>query len=209
VAPSPHGAAARTYARYVAGGTPSFADYRVVQDYLLRVIAREAGRLDLPLQIHTGGGCGGYFDLAGSAPSRLGALIDDPAFRTTRFVLLHGGGSYAAEMGYLITKSNVWTDMSQLTFWNSPRTLAATLRGWIEVAPEKVLFGTDFFPLQAGSDGSEIAYLTTHTGRQAITLALQEMVADGDLTRDGALQVAREVLHDNAAGVYRLDTTRP
>jgi hypothetical protein len=209
VAPAPHDAAARTYARYVAGGTPSARDYRVVQDYLLRVIVREAGRLDVPLQIHTGGGCGGYFDLAGSAPSRLSSLIDDPAFRSTRFVLLHGGGSYASEMGYLITKSNVWTDMSQLAFWASPRVLGDMVRAWIEVAPTKVLFGTDFFPSQPGSDGSEIAYLTTFTARQAITRALQEMVDDGDLTREGALQVAHQVLHDNAAGVYRLGAPRP
>ena len=83
------------------------------------------------------------------------------------------------------------------------------LRSWIEVAPEKVLFGTDFFPLQPGSDGSEIAYLTTVTGREAITLALQGMVDDGDLSRERAIQVARLVLRDNALGVYRLGTPLP
>ena len=34
--------ARRVYARYAAGGAPPNADYKAVQDYLFRVIAREA-----------------------------------------------------------------------------------------------------------------------------------------------------------------------
>jgi predicted TIM-barrel fold metal-dependent hydrolase len=204
VAPSPHDVAARTYARFVAGGAAPYADYRVVQDYLLRAIVREAGRLGLPVQFHTGGGCGGYFDLAGSAPSRLSSLIDDPAMRGTRFVLLHGGGSYMAETGYMITKNNVWADISEYAFANSPRTLAGIIRPWLESAPDKVLFGTDFYPWAEGSDGSEIAWLTANTNRQAITRALEELMADGEISRDRALEIARMVLRDNAISLYRL-----
>lgn len=205
VGPGPRDQAARTYARFARGGTPGDAAYRVLQDFLIRAIAREAGRLELPVQLHTGGGCGGFFDLAGSAPRLLGALVDDPALRATRFVLLHGGGAaYSGEAAAMIVKSNVWTDFSALTFLSSPRTLAEILRKWLELAPEKVLFGTDYGPMGPGSDGAEIAALTTATGRAALALALDTLVADGELTRARALEIAALVLRGTAIKLYRL-----
>src|SRR5262249_51235147 len=42
---APRDAAARIYARYAGGGQPPHADYKTLQDYLFRYIAREAGRL--------------------------------------------------------------------------------------------------------------------------------------------------------------------
>src|SRR6185312_7757990 len=43
--------AARMYARYAAGGVPTHAEYKALEDYLFRVIAREAGRLGMSVQI--------------------------------------------------------------------------------------------------------------------------------------------------------------
>ena len=55
----PHDTAAALYARYAKGGTPSRVDYKKLQDFLFRHIAKEAGRLSLPVQIHTmAGGLG-------------------------------------------------------------------------------------------------------------------------------------------------------
>ena len=49
----PDSARAReVYARYVAGGVPTAADYKVLVDHLFRAVAREAGRLDLPVHLH-------------------------------------------------------------------------------------------------------------------------------------------------------------
>jgi hypothetical protein len=42
----PDPAAARAvYARYAAGGVPTHAEYKTLEDYLIRVIARDAGSL--------------------------------------------------------------------------------------------------------------------------------------------------------------------
>src|SRR5262249_34695079 len=58
----PDEAAARSvYAHYVNSGTPNKSDYTSLQDFLFRVLAREAGRLGLAIHIHTGAGCGSYF----------------------------------------------------------------------------------------------------------------------------------------------------
>src|SRR5215471_15712003 len=46
-APAKEAAAAQIYARYAKGGLPGDADYKTLQDYLFRYIAREAGRLGM------------------------------------------------------------------------------------------------------------------------------------------------------------------
>src|SRR5579862_8309208 len=58
--------AASIYTKYAHGGSPAKAEYTRLQDYLFRYVASEAGRLGLPVHIHTGADCGGYFYLNGS-----------------------------------------------------------------------------------------------------------------------------------------------
>ncbi len=83
--------AARIYALHVKGDAPNDADYKILQDYLFRYVAREAGRLNLAVHFHTGAGCGGYFDLRGSNPLLLESVFDDPSLRSTNFVMVHAG----------------------------------------------------------------------------------------------------------------------
>jgi hypothetical protein len=106
--------ARRIYSKYVQGGAPARADALRVQNFLFRVIAREAGRIGLAVHIHTGQGCGNYFDLAGARPTELESILDDPSLRATTFVLLHGGaGPYTHEVAVLISKPNVYADFSE------------------------------------------------------------------------------------------------
>ena len=49
----PRAAAAKVYARWIAGGRPDPGDYKLLQDFLFRYIAAECGRLGLPVHIHT------------------------------------------------------------------------------------------------------------------------------------------------------------
>src|SRR5579862_8499785 len=83
--------AEQIYSRYIKGGVPPAPDYLRLQDYLVRYIARESGRLGLPVHFHTGAGCGSYFMLNGSNPALLDSLLNDASLRKTNFVLLHGG----------------------------------------------------------------------------------------------------------------------
>jgi len=90
--------AEQAYAHYAEGGTPPKSDYLALQDVLFREIARAAGRMGLAVHIHTGAGCGGYFDIAGSNPELLDSVLDDPTLRQTKFVLLHGGSPKGVEL---------------------------------------------------------------------------------------------------------------
>jgi hypothetical protein len=193
------------YARYTKAGTPAKTEYTKIQDFLVRAIAREAGRLGLAVHFHTGAGCGGYFDLAGSNPSLLDSLLNDAALRKTNFVLVHGGaGPYTKVTAFLLGKPNVYADFSEQDWMISPRALSAVLRDWLEWYPEKILFGTDLFPGTPEINWEEIGYMTGTTGRQALALALTGMVNDGEITRERALELARMALRENAVKLYGL-----
>ena len=200
--------AEQVYAHYAAGGTPSKGDYLALQDVLFREIAREAGRLGLAVHIHTGAGCGGYFDIAGSNPELLDSVLDDATLRQTRFVLLHGGsGPYSKQTAFLLGKPNVYTDFSEQDWMLSPRALSYVIRDWLEWYPEKVMFGTDLYPGNSPEyDWDSIGYMIATTGREALGLALTGMMQDGEISRERALQLAHMVLFDNAAKLYGLAT---
>ena len=202
-AASPEDASA-IYARYAGGGAPDTTQYRRLQDYLFHYVASEAGRLGLPVHIHTGAGCGGYFFLSGANPLLLEGVLNDASLRRTTFVLLHGGAvSYTAALGYLMMKPNVYADMSQQTWMDSPEHLATTLRYWLEWYPEKILYGTDLSPGSSPEiDWEEIAWQTNDTARRALGLALTGMLRDGEITRAQAVAMARAVLRGNAERMY-------
>ncbi len=202
--PADEQTAAAAYAAGARGAAPDTAAYRHLQDYLFHYIAREAGRLGLPVHIHTGAGCGSYFSLRGANPLLLEPVLNDPTLRRTNFVLLHGGAvAYTRDIAYLLMKPNVYTDMSQQTWMESPRQLASVLRYWLEWYPDKVLFGTDLYPTGATAiDWEEIGWQTTHAAREALGIALTGMINDHEITRARALEIAREVLRGNAMRLY-------
>lgn len=202
--------AAATYARWSAAGAgaPGSEAYRRLQDFLFVYVATEAGRLGLPVQIHTGAGCGGYFALEGANPMLLEPVLNDPALRKTTFVLLHGGAvAYTQAVAYLLMKPNVYADFSQQTWMESASHLATNLRYWLEWYPEKVLFGTDLYPTGLPAvDWEEIGWQTNDTARRALGIALTGMMRDGEITRPQAEAIARGVLRENAARLYGLKT---
>ena len=198
--------AAVIYAQIHAhNGSPAKDEYTRLQDYLFRTIAVETGRLGLPVHIHTGAGCGGYFYLKGSNPLLLESVLNDERLRKTTFVLLHGGaGAFSREISVLLMKPNVYTDLSEQTWLESPHRLAEVLRDWMEWYPEKILFGTDLSPGSGAYDWEEVGWQTSQTARQALGIALTGMLRDGEITLPRANEIARMVLRENALRLYRL-----
>src|SRR5438477_3419060 len=196
--------ARKTYEKFVKGGEPSAADYKALQDFLFFYLAREAGRLGMAVHIHCISGAGGFYRLSGSHTYLLETAFNDPTLRKTNFVVVHGGYPFTKQMGQLLSKPNVYADFSAQTFFTYPRELSETLRNWMETYPDKVLFGTDAFAFGPAVDWGELAWLSNTTARQALALALTGMINDGEITRARALELARMVLHDNAAKLYGL-----
>ena len=205
VADPPAAEARKVYARYAKGGNPSPGEYRTLQDFLFRRICREAGRIGLVVHIHTGYGIGGYFDMAGSNPILLEPVFNDPALRGTRFVIIHGGWPFTRETAALLLKPNVYADFSAMSFLFYPRFLSEVIRGWLEVQPQKVMFGTDaFYVGMTIVNWEEFAWLGADSSRKALALALTGMMNDGEITREKAVELARMVLRENAIRLYNL-----
>ncbi len=195
--------ASRVYARFARGmAAPTAAEYKPLQDYLFRYVAREAGRLGMAVHVHTGAGVGGYFGVVGSNPALMESAFNDPTLRKTNFVIIHGGWPFTEQTAAMLSKPNVYADFSAQTFARSPHSLAETLRGWLEFAPEKVMFATDSFVLTPEVGWEEVGWLSNRTGRQALAIALTGMMRDGEITRARASELARMVMHDNAATLY-------
>jgi predicted TIM-barrel fold metal-dependent hydrolase len=201
------GEAARIYAAHAATGTaPAAAEYKMLQDYLFRVVAREAGSAGLVMHIHTGIGADPWFQIRGANPLLLESAVSDKSLRSTNFVLIHGSWPFDREAGVMLIKPNVYADFSAQTFLRSTRALSETLRAWLEWYPEKVLFGTDAYPEPATplSDWEEKLWLANETARDALAIALTGMMNDGQITRARAVELARMVLRDNAIRLYGL-----
>jgi predicted TIM-barrel fold metal-dependent hydrolase len=200
----PANVAARVYVRYRLSGEPAWTEQKQLQDFLFRYIAREAGRLGLVVHIHTGGGCGHYYNLSNGNPLLLESVVNDPSLRKTNFVLIHGGYPFVKEAEFLLEKPNIYADFSAQTFLLTPAALSRVLRSWLEYEPEKILFATDASPATPEVSWEESAWFTNRTAREALAIALAGMVEDGDITRDRALELARMVLRENAIKLYGL-----
>ena len=195
---------AQAAAVYAAGGAPHAAAYKPLGDYLFRVIAGECGKLGMAVHFHDFGGFGSYYSVAGADPLNMEPLLNDPAMRGTNFVMLHGGWPFVRETAALSLKPNFYWDISQQSILFPARTLAAWLREWLELNPEKVLFGTDAYPYSATLGWEEAAWLASRNAREALGLALTGMLRDGEISEARAEELARMVLSGNAEALYKL-----
>jgi uncharacterized protein len=196
--------AARIYARYATGGEPSHVDYKTLQDFLFRFVAGEAGRLGMPVHIHSFEGAGNYFVTSGADPLLLEPVFNDPALSKTRFVIIHGGGVFAAHSGAMLWKPNVLIDTSILSLAYPPERLAAVLRSWLTQFPEKVLFGTDASAFSPDLGWEVAAQAGTDSFRESLALALTQMLNAGEVPRSRAEEIATMVMRTNASRLYNL-----
>ena len=195
--------AERIYARHRMS-EPSPSEYKRFQDFVFRYVAAESGRLGLVVHIHTGGGCGHYFNLRTANPLLLESVLNDPKLRSTSFVLIHGGYPFVDETAFLLEKPNVYADFSAQTFLLSPESLGRVLRNWLEYEPEKILFGSDASAGGPDVGWEESASATTANAREALVEALSTMISSREITYDRALELANMVLRNNARKLYKL-----
>jgi len=117
---------------------------------------------------------------------------------------VHGGWPLVGETQALLSKPNVYADISMMDDILSPTVLAGVLRQWLGEWPDKVLFGTDAFDGGIEQGWEQVAWVGSSTARRALAIALTGMMRDGEISRDRAQALARMVLRENAASVYGL-----
>ncbi|PYX35663.1 MAG: hypothetical protein DMG75_13250, partial [Acidobacteria bacterium] len=190
------------YTKYHAGGVPSAEEYRDFQNFIFRYLLREAGQLHLPVQIHTAVGGGDYFSLQDGNVLNLENVLRDPRYENVTFILLHGGFPYERQAIWLAAKKNVYLDSSLMGIFLYPDEFKKSLRVWLETFPNKIVFGSDAFPLGDAIGAEENYWLATQSASVALTEALAEMVSAGEVNEDQALHMAHAYLHDTASHLY-------
>ena len=196
--------ASAIYEKYSRGGVPSHAEYKTLQDFLFRYIAREAGRLGMAVHVHSFEAFGNAYSVTGADPLLLESAFNDPALSKTNFVIIHGGGIFASHTGAMLWKPNVYADMSMMTLAYTPAKLAEVLRGWLTQYPEKVMFGSDAFALGPDMGWELTAWISAKNGRTALAIALTDMIRNGEVSRTQAENIATLVLRTNASRLYGL-----
>jgi hypothetical protein len=197
-----HDQAADLYARYITGGIPSEKDYRTFQDYIFRYLITEGGRLHLPVHIHSAVGIGDYFNLSQSNIMNFESVLRDPRYRSTTFVMLHGGYPLELEAIWLTAAKNVYLDSSFEELVQYPSAFKDILKMWLETFPDKITFGTDAFPYNEVLGAEESYWLGAMSARTALAAALAEMISENEITEAHALELARAYLHDTAVKLY-------
>src|SRR5204863_7904660 len=112
--------AKEVYSKNINGGEPSHENYKLLQDFIFHYTAKEAGRMGMAIHIHSFPGAGNYFVAKGCDPLLLESVFNDPELRNTKFVIIHGGGTFSQHTSAMLWKPNVYADLSLLTLVWTP-----------------------------------------------------------------------------------------
>ena len=198
----PKQTAEAVYEKYRSGGIPSETEYRDFQDYLFRYLISEAGRLHLPVQIHTAVGVGDYYSVSNSTALNLENVLRDPRYGSTTFVLLHGGYPFQEQSIWLTARKNVYLDSSLMGLYLYPADFKNVLRHWLLLYPDKIVFGSDAFPFNEAVGAEESYWIAVRSARIALAAALTEMILNHEVNEQQAVTFAHAYLHDNAIKLY-------
>jgi hypothetical protein len=178
-------------------GRPDFEEVKPLQDYMMHRVLDLAGEYQMPVQIHTGLHAGNGNIITNSKPTHLVNLFME--YPNINFCLFHSSYPYGGELSTLAKNfPNVFIDMC----WSaiiSPSYSKRYLHEWLETVPaNKIMaFGGDF-------GGVECVYAHSVMARRIVSAVLIEKVADGYMTENEALRVARRLLRENAMEVFRI-----
>jgi uncharacterized protein len=186
------------YRRDAVVGSARLA-HKPLLDTLLHVAFAEAARQEVPLQFHCGYGDADT-DLRLGNPLHLRAVLERPDYRGMPVVLLHECYPYTREGGYLAAvHENVYLDLSYGIPLLSFGEMLAFTRQALGVAPtSKLLYSSD------GIGVPELHWMSATDGRHVLGLALEELVAHGEMSIPEAEAAGEGVLRGNAALLYGL-----
>ena len=190
------------YNKYRAGGTPTQEEYLLFQDYIFRSLIAQAGPLNLEVHVHSAVGSGNYYHLAEGNAMQLEDIVRDPRYKSTIFVMVHGGFPYTSETIWLAALPNVYLDASEFNTLIYPAQYSRILKEWFELFPEKVTFGSDCFPYTQEVATPSTYWLAVQSAHTASAAALAEMVSEGEISEARAMEIARLFFHDTTARLF-------
>jgi len=183
---------------YGAETPVGFDEMKPFQDLVQHFLVQYASEVDWPVQIHTGiFGRSFGAQLSHANPTHLVDLF--LRYPKVRFDILHASYPYMRELTGLV---KMFANVRINTAWFdilAPRAAKAYLREWISSVPSNKIhaFGAD-----QGSILLSCAY--AEMVRDNLAEVLTDEVAEGNLSEDEAIGIARRWLHDNAWEFFKL-----
>lgn len=166
-------------------------DIKAFQDYVFFKICEIAAELDMPVQCHTGLG-----QLKGTSAMALREVIEKNP--DTKFVLFHGSYPWLDDLNGLVHYyPNVYPDICWLPII-STSAAERMLHELIEVSTiDRICWGCDTWT-------SEESYGALLAARHVLKKVLSCKIDEGYLTLDDAKAVAKNILYNNAAKLYKI-----
>ena len=191
---------AGVFQKKVKGQPIDHDEQKALEDHLFWYAVQKATENNLPVKLHTG-----YY--AGQNGMPLSRLIDNAGSACelcrnapqTSFVFMHICYPYYEE---LLAVAKHWTNAFVDMCWSwiiNPIAAKDFLKKYLVTAPaNKILtFGGDYLYVEQVLGHAVIA-------RQGIALALSELVEEGWLTLDDALEIIDPIMHGNVRRIFRL-----
>jgi predicted TIM-barrel fold metal-dependent hydrolase len=175
----------------------SLRDAKPLQDYLMHHLMSLARKYRLPVAIHTGIQAGLGKIIGNSNPELLANLFND--YPDVNFVLYHGSYPFGGELSALAKNHrNVYIDLNWM-YSISPTYSERYLNEWLEMVPVSriMAFGGDCAV-------AENVYSELKLAKKIIVNVLSDKISEGYFSEAEARNVARMILHDNAARLYNL-----
>jgi predicted TIM-barrel fold metal-dependent hydrolase len=167
----------------------------ILSDYIACIVFRMAGKLNVPVQIHTGS-IWGDFNMSNISPEHLATVLT--AFPNTKFDLLHGGDPFYGTMALMGSAfSNVYVNMSTM-----PNTSYDDFKHWLSifldrVPSSKISLGWDEF-------APEMVVGDAVYTRDVVAAVLAEKIDNGLYSYDLALEIAHDIMHRTAETLFRI-----
>lgn len=171
---------------------------KAVRDFTFVKACEICRDLDIPLQIHTGLGDTPDCHIVRCNPGLLTDAINDPRCKDTKLVLIHGGYPYLEELGMMVNHyKNVYADISSFIPFASIA-CEEKVKNLMELAPlNKIFFGTD------GGIILESLWYGAINFKRVFAKILEELIDDGYITYEFAIQTAENILYKNVKRVYK------
>jgi hypothetical protein len=174
-------------------------DGHVLSDFLMHEFMRMARDLELPVQLHTGHMAGSYNEVAKANASHLRTLIE--LHKDVHFDLFHANWPYSGDALFLAKNyPNVAIDFC----WAhqvDPIYSARMLEQSVATVPFTKIHGVG-----SDVDGRQPHMIWAHVklARDVIATALSELIAKDFIDREGALEIAKGWLYENARSFFKL-----
>jgi uncharacterized protein len=191
----------KTFRKKVAEESLTAQEQKALEDHLFWYAVRKATAYGLPVKLHTGYYAGeNYMSLSRLARNAGSACELCRAAPDTRFVFMHLCYPYCDEMTAVAKHyTNAYVDMCWSWIIN-PAAAKDFLKRYVVTAPANKIFtfGGDYLYVELVLGHAKIA-------RRGIALALSELVEEGWLGLDDALELVDPIMRGNARRIFHLE----